>query len=84
MRRIASLQGWPTLSRAVAPGRAVMQKGDLICPKCGAGFRRITLSFLEGERGEFRCTIRDRVLEVFDDSGAVACRLTVALSRIFV
>jgi transposase-like protein len=60
-----------------------MQIGDLICPKCGAGFRRVTLSSLKGERGEFHCTICDRVLEVFDDSGAVAYRLTVAPSRIF-
>ncbi len=61
-----------------------MQKGDLICPKCGAGFRRITLSSLKGECGEFRCTICDRVLEVFDDSSAVAYRLTVVPARIFV
>jgi len=60
-----------------------MQKGDLICPKCGAGFRRITLSSLSGERGEFRCTICDCVLEVFDGSSIVAYRLTVAPSRIF-
>jgi transposase-like protein len=60
-----------------------MQRGDLICPKCGAGFRRIMPSSLSGERGEFRCTICDRILEVFDGSGAVPHRLTVAPSRIF-
>jgi transposase-like protein len=68
---------------AFEPGPANMQKGDLICPKCGAGFRRITPSSLSGERGEFRCTICDLVLEVFDGSGVVAHRLTVAPSRIF-
>jgi predicted Zn finger-like uncharacterized protein len=60
-----------------------MRKGDLICPKCGTGFRRITPSSLRGERGEFRCTICDHVLEVFDGSSVVAYRLTVAPSRIF-
>jgi transposase-like protein len=68
---------------AFKPGPANMQKGDLICPKCGTGFPRITPSSLSGERGEFRCTICDRVLEVFDGSSVVACRLTVAPSRIF-
>ncbi len=59
-----------------------MEKGDLTCPKCGAGFRRITLSSLHGERGEFRCPICHEVLEVFDGSRAVAYRLTVAPRRI--
>ncbi len=59
-----------------------MEKGDLTCPKCGAGFRRITLSSLGGERGEFRCPICDEVLEAFDGSRAVAYRLTVAPRRI--
>ena len=59
-----------------------MEKGDLTCPKCGAGFRRIALSSLGGERGEFRCSICDEVLEVFDGSRAVAYRLTVAPRRI--
>ncbi|WP_082905997.1 MJ0042-type zinc finger domain-containing protein [Bradyrhizobium centrolobii] len=59
-----------------------MEKGDITCPKCGAGFRRITLSSLAGERGEFRCTICNEVLEVRDGSHAVAYRLTVAPSRI--
>jgi predicted Zn finger-like uncharacterized protein len=59
-----------------------MEKGDITCPNCGAGFRRITLSSVSGEGGEFRCTICDHVLEVFDGSHAVAYRLTVAPSRI--
>ena len=58
-----------------------MEKGDLTCPKCGAGFRRIALSSLSGERGEFRCSICDEVLEVYDGSSA-AYRLTVAPRRI--
>ncbi|WP_245283981.1 MJ0042-type zinc finger domain-containing protein [Bradyrhizobium sp. Cp5.3] len=67
---------------AVQPGkRATMEKGDIICPKCGAGFRRITLSSLTGEAGEFRCSICDHLLEVFDGSRAVVYRLTVAPSR---
>jgi hypothetical protein len=60
-----------------------MQRGDLICPKCGAGFRRIMPSSLSGERGEFRCTICDRILEIFDGSSVVAHRPTVAPSRNF-
>ncbi|MEK9279236.1 zinc-ribbon domain-containing protein [Bradyrhizobium sp. ISRA432] len=59
-----------------------MEKSDIICPKCGAGFRRITLSSLTGEPGEFRCTVCDHVLDVFDGSRAVIYRLTVAPSRI--
>jgi predicted Zn finger-like uncharacterized protein len=59
-----------------------MEKGDLTCPKCGAGFRRIALSSLPGAPGEFRCTVCDYVLEVFDGSMAVAYRLTVSPRRI--
>lgn len=59
-----------------------MEKGDISCPKCGAGFLRIELSSLPGERGEFRCTVCDHVLEVLDGSRAVVYRLTVAPSRI--
>lgn len=59
-----------------------MEKGDLTCPKCGAGFRRITLSSLDGERGKVRCPICDEVLELTDGSKAVAYRLTAAPRRI--
>ncbi|MDE2380446.1 MJ0042-type zinc finger domain-containing protein [Bradyrhizobium sp.] len=59
-----------------------MEKGDLTCPNCGAGFRRIALTSLPGRSGEFRCAICDTVLEVLDGSRAVAYRLTVAPSRI--
>ena len=59
-----------------------MEKGDLTCPKCGAGFRRISLSSRTGERGEFRCSICGEVLEAFDGSSLVAYRLTVAPRRI--
>jgi predicted Zn finger-like uncharacterized protein len=60
-----------------------MEKGDLTCPKCGAGFRRIALSSLAGDQGEFRCPVCDHVLEVFDGSRTVAYRLTVAPTRKF-
>jgi predicted Zn finger-like uncharacterized protein len=59
-----------------------MEKGDLTCPNCRAGFRRISLSSLAGERGEFRCSICDEVLEAYDGSSLVAYRLTVAPRRI--
>jgi predicted Zn finger-like uncharacterized protein len=58
-----------------------MEKGDITCPKCGAGFRRIELSSVRGERGEFRCPVCNEVLEVRDGSHAVLCRLTVPPSR---
>lgn len=59
-----------------------MEKGDMTCPKCGAGFRRIALTSVPGEPGEFRCSVCDRVLEVFDGATSVAYRLTVAPRRI--
>src|SRR5262245_17123466 len=70
--------------RRIPPLKQVykMEKGDLTCPKCGAGFRRIALSSLAGEPGEFRCSVCDYVLEVFDGSKAVVYRLTVAPRRI--
>lgn len=61
----------------------VMKKGDVICPECGAGFRRIELRSRHGTAGEFRCPLCDQVLEVFDGSNEVAYRLTVAPEKPF-
>jgi transposase-like protein len=54
-----------------------MKKGDITCPACGAGFRRIELSFARGTNGEYRCPACDELLEIFDGSKLVAYRLTV-------
>ena len=54
-----------------------MMKADVSCPGCGAGFRRIELSSLQGGRGEYRCPACNQVLEVFDGDSLVAYRLTV-------
>jgi len=54
-----------------------MKKGDVICPQCGAGFRRIELSSLPGTKGECRCPACSTVLEVFDGASEIVYRLTV-------
>jgi DNA-directed RNA polymerase subunit RPC12/RpoP len=54
-----------------------MWKSDIICPECGAGYRRVVITSCEGAAGEYRCLTCDRVLEVFDGSFAVLIRLTV-------
>nr|WP_291601892.1 hypothetical protein [Bradyrhizobium sp.] len=59
-----------------------MKKGDAICPRCGAGFRRLELSSIKGTGGQFRCPVCDFVLEAFDGSTQVAYRLTIVPSRI--
>ncbi|TMJ49437.1 MAG: hypothetical protein E6G85_21415 [Alphaproteobacteria bacterium] len=60
-----------------------MRKGDVICPECGAGFRRIELGSRRGTVGEFRCPLCDHLLEALDGSKEVAYRLTVAPEKIF-
>jgi hypothetical protein len=55
-----------------------MWKSDIICPVCGAGYRRITLVTCEGTKGEYRCLTCDHVLDVFDGSFEVLIRLTVS------
>jgi transposase-like protein len=55
-----------------------MKKGDVICPDCRAGLRRIELTSRRGASGEFRCPLCQRVLEVSDGSTEIAYRLTVA------
>lgn len=54
-----------------------MIKGDVVCPRCGAGFRRIELSSGAGSTGEYRCPACDTALEIFDGSKLVAYRLTI-------
>jgi transposase-like protein len=54
-----------------------MQKSDMTCPKCGAGYRRIELISTPGAKGEFHCVTCDEMLEQFDGSRGIAIRLTV-------
>ena len=62
---------------------ACMKKGDVICPECNAGFRRIELASRRGSPGEFRCPLCNHVLEVSDGSTEIAYRLTVAPKKLF-
>jgi hypothetical protein len=59
-----------------------MRKSDVTCPKCNAGYRRIELVSKQGPKGEFRCVLCDRLLEVFDGKTEIALRLTVQPERI--
>ncbi len=54
-----------------------MKKGDVTCPDCFAGYRRIELETQKGRSGHYKCLICERVLEVFDGSREIAYRLTV-------
>lgn len=54
-----------------------MRKSDVTCPGCQAGYRRIELTSKPGRKGEFRCLVCDKVLELFDGSTDVGLRLTV-------
>jgi transposase-like protein len=54
-----------------------MTKGDVICPECGAGFRRIELASQRGKKGEYRCPACDTLLERLTDEKLVAYRLTI-------
>ncbi len=60
-----------------------MRKSDIICLKCGAGYRRVELSTRSGTKGEFRCLLCDDVLETFDGTTEVAIRLTVQPEKMF-
>jgi predicted Zn finger-like uncharacterized protein len=55
----------------------LMWKSDIICPECGAGYRRVVISSSKGAEGEYRCMTCDHVLEVFDGSFEVLIRLTI-------
>lgn len=54
-----------------------MIKGDITCPECGAGYRRVEIASRRGNTGEFQCLVCKHVLEVFDGKTEVAIRLTV-------
>jgi predicted Zn finger-like uncharacterized protein len=54
-----------------------MKKGDVTCPECGAGFRRIEVSSLPGAEGEYRCAACGHLLEKLPRDRLVAYRLTV-------
>lgn len=60
-----------------------MRKGDVICPACKAGFRRIELVSQTGSEGDVRCPLCGTILEVLDGSTKVAYRLTVAPEKLF-
>ena len=60
-----------------------MKKSDIICPNCGAGYRRVELASGVRTTGEFRCLLCDHVLEVFEGTIEVAIRLTVQPERTF-
>jgi hypothetical protein len=60
-----------------------MRKGDIICPGCHAGFRRIELTSRPGQPREFRCPLCQHLLEVTDGATDIAWRLTVAPEKLF-
>jgi predicted Zn finger-like uncharacterized protein len=59
-----------------------MRKDDIQCPECGAGYRRIEVSSMEGQPGEYRCLTCGHTLEKFTKT-YVAYRLTVQPEKIF-
>ena len=74
----------PVVERLRAECKVIsMRRGDVICPQCNAGFRRIELSSRPGVAGEYRCPLCHYVLEVFDGSTDIAYRLTVAPEKMF-
>jgi hypothetical protein len=54
-----------------------MNQSDVTCAECGAGFRRLELSFEQGTKGEYRCPACGALLEKFDGRTFVAYRLTI-------
>ena len=59
-----------------------MKVGDVTCPECDAGFRRIELSSRMGAPSEYRCPVCNTLIEVLDVSKEVTYRLTViSMSR---
>ncbi|MEW6643029.1 MAG: hypothetical protein AB1586_21170 [Pseudomonadota bacterium] len=54
-----------------------MKKGDVTCPDCYAGYRRIELESRKGRAGHYKCQVCERILEIFDGSRGIAYRLTV-------
>ena len=60
-----------------------MQKNDVQCPQCNAGYRRIEFSSMKGRAREYRCQICDWLLETFTGKNYVAYRLTVQPEKTF-
>ena len=60
-----------------------MKKGDIICPECNAGIRRIELNSRPGRAGEYRCPLCGHLIEVSDGATDIAYRLTVAPAKLF-
>jgi hypothetical protein len=60
-----------------------MKKSDVQCPKCDAGYRRIEVSTMRGQPGEYQCLICNHLLETFDGQTHVAYRLTVQPEKTF-
>jgi hypothetical protein len=60
----------------------IMQRSDVCCPKCHAGYCRLELMSSKGSKGEYHCKFCGHVLEVFDGSTEVAYRLTVQPGKI--
>jgi Zn finger protein HypA/HybF involved in hydrogenase expression len=54
-----------------------MQKGDVECLHCHAGFKRIEVSSMKGEPGEYHCPICNSTVDRVIGSNYVAYRLTV-------
>ena len=54
-----------------------MKKGDVTCPQCGAGFRRLELTTQSGKKGEYECPVCATPLEIFDGVHLVVYRLTI-------
>jgi predicted Zn finger-like uncharacterized protein len=54
-----------------------MNKRDVTCPDCNAGFRRVEMSSWRSDPGEYRCPVCNALIEVLDGSKEVAYRLTV-------
>ena len=82
-RSEASFQQIDFANGPAAAHICVMKKGDIICPECRAGYRRIELANRNGTRGEYRCLLCDHTLEVFDGSSEVAIRLTIQPEKTF-
>ena len=59
-----------------------MKIGDVTCPNCNAGFRRIELSSRMGARTAYRCPVCDALIEDLDGSKEVAYRLTVVPTKL--
>jgi predicted Zn finger-like uncharacterized protein len=60
-----------------------MRKGDVQCPECGAGYRRIEVHSMKSPAGEYRCQNCGHLLEELSGQTYVAYRLTVPPKKTF-